>query len=122
MENILYSRIKELCEEHNISIRKLELELNLGISSISKWKNAISPSTEKLSKIANYFNVSVDYLLGLTETRENADQILADNELIAFQRARRKMSPVDREKAMQIIKIGFDYAFDDENNNEQNED
>lgn len=39
---------------------------DLGISSgtISQWKNGSIPSGEKLIQIAEYFNVSVDYLLG----------------------------------------------------------
>ncbi len=64
----LLERIKSLCVEKNISQRKLEKELNLGNGASSKWSKS-SPSGEVLYKISEYFNVSVDWLLGKTEVR-----------------------------------------------------
>lgn len=60
--NIL-DRIKNLCNEKGISQRGLEKELNLGNAATSKWITS-SPNVETLIKIADYFGVSVDYLLG----------------------------------------------------------
>ena len=114
MENILYHRIKELCEEKEITINKLEGELGLGCSSIQKWKNAVSPSTDKIIKVAAYFNVSVDYLLGITDIRTPATEILKDDGIITYQRAREKMVPQDRDKSLQMIKLVYGYAFEDE--------
>jgi transcriptional regulator with XRE-family HTH domain len=45
-----------------MSIPKLEKELNLGNGAIYKWDKS-SPSIDKLQKVAEYFNVSTDYLL-----------------------------------------------------------
>ncbi len=65
----LLERIKELCKEKGISQRKLEKELSLGNGASSKWVKS-SPSGDLLQKIADYFNVSVDWLLGNTEFRD----------------------------------------------------
>lgn len=62
-------RIKLLCKENGISQRKLEQELNLGNGATSKWVKS-SPSIETLNRIAGYFNVSVDYLLGTEQTEK----------------------------------------------------
>ncbi|KJW12837.1 helix-turn-helix domain-containing protein [Levilactobacillus spicheri] len=63
----LASRIKELAEHRKITIA--ELERNTGISNgqIRKW-GVRSPKVENLQKVADYFGVSTDYLLGRTPT------------------------------------------------------
>ena len=63
---MLKERIRELCKLKGTSIPKLELELGLSSGSISKWGKS-SPKADNLVKVANYFNVSVDYLLGKDE-------------------------------------------------------
>ncbi|PLA90511.1 helix-turn-helix domain-containing protein [Ligilactobacillus salivarius] len=59
----LRDRIKELSSQRKVSVAELERALGFGNGSISKW-NKQSPSTEKLMKVANYFDVSLDYLVG----------------------------------------------------------
>lgn len=59
----LVTRIKELCKEKDMSLQNLETETSLGINTIYKWDKAY-PSADKLQKVADYFDVSVDYLLG----------------------------------------------------------
>ena len=63
MDSIIFSRIKELCAENNITLNKLEAEMGMSASSISKWKHSVSPTIDKIAKIASYFNVSIDYLV-----------------------------------------------------------
>lgn len=64
----LYEKIKELAKQKNISIRQIEENLNWGNGVIRRWKKA-KPSYDKLEAVADYFHVSVDYLLG----REDSD-------------------------------------------------
>lgn len=63
----IYQRIKELAIEKKISIRELEKTLKFSNGAINKWEEK-APS-DKLEKVANYFNVSTDYLLGRTNNR-----------------------------------------------------
>lgn len=65
----IYSRIKKLANERHISISELERTLNLSNGTISKWGKSM-PNTKYLIPIANYFNVSTDYLLGRTDNRK----------------------------------------------------
>ncbi len=58
----LYENIKKACSERGISINKLELELELPRSSISKY-NKNSPSINKVQKIADFLGISVEYLM-----------------------------------------------------------
>lgn len=63
--------ILKLIEQSGISNNKLLSELKLPASAITEWKKGkAKPSVEALMKIADYFNVSVDYLLGRTENPE----------------------------------------------------
>lgn len=58
-----YEIVEELRCKEGISQGKLEKKIGLSNGQISKWKKN-NPSAESLSKIANYFNVSIEYLLG----------------------------------------------------------
>lgn len=55
--------IKELCDRKHITPTELERKLGFGKGIVCRWDRC-SPSSDKLQKIADYFNVSVDYLLG----------------------------------------------------------
>ncbi|WP_315308008.1 helix-turn-helix transcriptional regulator [Enterococcus devriesei] len=58
--------VKDLCEKKGISLNTLEEKLELGKNSLYGLKRN-QPSAERLQQIADYFNVSTDYLLGRTE-------------------------------------------------------
>lgn len=58
-------RLKLIREDHNLSREDLANKLNISYSTISKYEtNVRFPDQEMLSKIADLFNVSTDYLLG----------------------------------------------------------
>lgn len=71
----IVDRIKELCSTKSTNMASLERELNLSKGSISKWVKS-SPNSDGLQKVADYFHVSVDYLLG----REEHKLALSENE------------------------------------------
>ena len=62
-----FERIKELAQQHGISLRKLSVDLGFGESTIYKWKDQ-DPKGKDLAKVADHFGVTTDYLLGLTDT------------------------------------------------------
>lgn len=67
MESIIFTRIKELCQKRGISINKLESIVGMSQYSITRWKNSSSPTVDKLLRVAQYFRVSLDYLVGQTD-------------------------------------------------------
>lgn len=76
------SKIKDLASEHHISIAELERKLDFANGSISKWDKQ-SPSSERLSKVADYFNVSTDYILGRNPKEDDLKTAdLADDDTI----------------------------------------
>lgn len=66
----MVDRIRILAEEKRTTLAGIERDLNLGQGSIRKW-DASSPSVEKVDRIAKYFNVSLDYILGKTDARDS---------------------------------------------------
>lgn len=58
----LKERIKSLADAEGISLPVLESKLGFGNSTIVKWDKS-TPNAEKLNKVAQYFNVTMDYLL-----------------------------------------------------------
>lgn len=62
------TRIKELRLKHGYTQKQMADYLIVDKSRISKWENDITyPSHDLIEKLANLFNVSVDYLLGYSE-------------------------------------------------------
>ena len=60
----------ELCEAKGVSCKKAAVEIGLSNSITTKWKKTgATPSGDTLSKIADYFGVTTDFLLG-TETKK----------------------------------------------------
>ena len=58
----LKERIKKLANSEGLRIPKLEDELGFGGGTISRWDKS-APSADKLAKIADRYNVTVNYLL-----------------------------------------------------------
>ena len=61
-----FEKIKELADKQGISLNILEEKLGFSRNTIYNMKKS-TPNVERVSKIADYFNVSTDYLLGRTE-------------------------------------------------------
>lgn len=66
METGVYQRIEELCKKNGINVTALCNECSISRASLSDFKSGRKKtlSADTLSKIADYFGVSVDYLCG----------------------------------------------------------
>ena len=73
--NSIYERIEQLCKKNGINVTVLCSECGIPRASLSDFKNGRtkSLSAETLSKIADRFKVSVDYLYGKAETSNNEE-------------------------------------------------
>ena len=59
---MIYEKVKRLAKDKGVSINQIEKELDFSVSTISKW-NKSNPTSEKLKKVADYFGVTMEYLL-----------------------------------------------------------
>lgn len=72
MENlqVLADRIKGLCDQRGVSTNKMLIDSGAGARTYHNILAGSAPSSDKLTKIADYLNVSVDYLLGRSEDKK----------------------------------------------------
>ena len=83
------NRLRKLRKESDLTQKELAEILNTTEATLSRYENgAREPKLDLIHKIANYFGVSVDYLLGNTDEKSNADKIKKaisdDPELVEF--------------------------------------
>ena len=68
---MIFLRLKEIRKSKGLSQIKLAMELNTSQNTISRYENGErEPGIGELIKIADYFNISVDYLLERTDNPE----------------------------------------------------
>lgn len=84
-------RIRTLAEKDGISFNALEKKVGLGKSVIYRW-NENTPSADKLKMVADYFGVTVDYLI----TGEEKEPQAVDPQAAQFDRLFQRLSAEDR--------------------------
>lgn len=68
MEILIAQRIEDLMKNEKLTQMQLAKAIGVGQSSVSDWLNSKSePSVENLWKICDYFDISLDYLVGRKE-------------------------------------------------------
>lgn len=68
------SIIRTLCEEKGITVQELEKRCGLGNGSVKRWEVGSSPTLKALIPISEVFNVSIDYLAGLTDQKDKFNE------------------------------------------------
>nr|WP_277895530.1 helix-turn-helix transcriptional regulator [Enterococcus lactis] len=97
-----YEKIKELTKQNGISVRELEKRLGYSNGYFSKWKS-VSPNSEGLAKVSDYFGVSIDYLLG-REERETPKHVDLSEDDTVFSFDGKEISKETMRKAIAIAK------------------
>ena len=68
VNNNLYKRLKDMREDHDLSQKDVAQLLGTNQQQISRWETGTQMmGVDKYVILARYYNVSVDYLLGLTD-------------------------------------------------------
>ena len=68
VDNHLYKRLKDMREDHDLSQEAVAKILQTSQQQVSKWETgAQMMGVDKYVKLAEFYNVSVDYLLGLID-------------------------------------------------------
>lgn len=77
----LGERLKKMREEKGLTQEELGKIINVSKPSISRYEAGTNePNNETLKKLANFFDVSLDYLMGYSDIKEPANKILSDKE------------------------------------------
>lgn len=114
-------RLKFLREKEKMYQSELAEKLNLAPSSISMYERGDrDPDTSTLAKIAQIFNVTTDYLLGISDTNDEVEKInkkIKDNDLYVAANSKvdlGKLAQVDNKTAKLINTLIDDFLSDDD--------
>lgn len=102
----------ELCVKNNVKPNPVAKSLGISSGSVTNWKKGVAPNSTTLKKIADYFGVSVDYLLGKESTaqpsehdelNEYLEEIRTRPEMKMLFSITKNASKEDVEKAVKVI-------------------
>ena len=112
MENNLFAkRIKSLRIEKKMTQQELGNIVGLTSTGVSYWESGKAvPNFETMTKLSNYFGVSIDYLTGKGE--------LDNKGMILFRKAE-QVNEEDRKKMYNIIDSTIDIFLQGQNNDEK---
>ena len=97
-------RLRSLREERKINQQKIAMELQISQASISKYEvGSAEPDIGTIIKIADYFNVSTDYLLGVSEVKKPLKKSDLSDAEIAHLVSYKSLSRTQREKVCAYI-------------------
>lgn len=116
---VFYDILKELCKVNNTNVTRLISVLHLSTGNLSGWKNGAIPKSDTIKKIAEYFNVTTDYLLGnenVSETDTNKkmrspederilDLLKTDESIVSYVKALANLPPEARKQAADYIEL-----------------
>lgn len=107
----MYERFAKLLDENGVTAYRVSKETGIATATLSDWKNGRSvPKQDKLLKIAEYFDVSLDYLLGKSDIRnpyKEAPEEEEDNIDLWLSKTDgyKELPEEDREKIMEYVKF-----------------
>ena len=80
---MFFNRFRELCDQRKISVYRACTDIGLNRSAVAKWKNGGKPNGSTAAKLAAYFGVTTDYLLGQSEDRTPGftPRVVSDEEI-----------------------------------------
>ena len=98
----LFERIKSLANQRDKSMKEVALELGFSENLFYRWK-ITEPKARDLQKVADYFDVSVDYLLGREEKEIPKHVDLSEDDTV-FSFDGKEISKETMRKAIAIAK------------------
>lgn len=95
---MFWERYSAICNNNGKSPNGVAKEIGLSTAICTKWKNGATPNSEALIKLANYFDITTDYLLGRSDDvgTSAAEDVNAAELLNIYN----KLSAVDKAKLL----------------------
>lgn len=100
---LFWKRFLGLCEARNLKPNRVAIEIGVASGTLSKWKiGKTFPNGETLIKISEYFECSIDYLLGLSNIVDPAKNEISQEDISIINKIK-KLNVDDRTEIMMII-------------------
>ena len=108
MESALFSRLCAIAQERGLAISKIERECGLTNATIRRWATQ-NPSLDSVQRVAQYLNISLDYLAGNSEQAhpvcDNVPLSQMESDVIAMLRL---LNEHDRKNAVDFITMLYE--------------
>ena len=95
---MFFDILSSLCSDAGITPTKLVMDLGISKSNVTNWRIGKVPKSDTVQKIAAYFGVSTDYLLGNTDIK-NKPAATEDDELL------KNPEDVYKRQAFQVLRL-----------------
>ncbi len=95
-------RVKEVCRERGVSLNTVERACGFSAGAISHWDTKV-PSVDRVAKVADYFDISMDSLLGRRPSPTNHVGIDGAYLSLARTAAQSGIKPADIEIMMDAV-------------------
>lgn len=111
-------RLRKLREEIKLSQLELSEYLNISQQALSKWENNIAqPDNNSLKILSNKFNVSTDYLLGISDNRNPSNGLytktITDEDGYSIEiKTEVPFNELPKEKQQDMIDTGMEKLFE----------
>lgn len=97
------SRFKQLCKENGVTQKQALADMGMGRNSAQSWING-SPSLETLQKIAEYFGISADDVLGV-DNKKTPTPAKGERDYLAIMNAFDQADESTREAILLLLKL-----------------
>lgn len=105
----MYDLFEKLLKERNVTAYQVSKATGISTGSLSDWKNGrSSPKTDKLQKIADYFGVTVDYLITGNEKEKpalNEDELIKDEFVAFYGGAKKDLTQADIDDLKALVRL-----------------
>lgn len=102
---VFLKNFRELCSTHHETERSVLIKLDIAPSAIANWRKGSVPNVNTMNKIAKYFNVSINTLVGMTDEGQIDFHLSpVSEELEQIVKAYRRASEEDRQIVRLVLK------------------
>lgn len=102
--SVFFDRFSLLCSKQGETPNSFAKKNGIPSGSVTAWKRGSMPRPATLDKIAAYFGVTVDYLLG-KDPEENAGEVTFDDFTYAMYEESKGLSEEERQKLLELARF-----------------
>lgn len=111
---MFWERFYELCIEKGSKPNPIASELGLSSAVLTKWKKGESyPNGEILIAIAKYFDCSIDYLVGLTDSRKSFEHKISVSDKLILEKLH-SLTKEDQDEIFYMLNYKYNKVKDKE--------
>lgn len=107
---IVFERTLKLIKQHGLTIKELQEILGFEKTALYKWNSPKIPQPDKLIKVADYFHVTVDYLVGRTDSPYPDDSAFQDKAEIIEVLETMSLTELDEQAIIDQLKTFYSYV------------